>query len=321
MSLKATWKCLLPFSLLLGVVLFSMNGRQTQRAISQETEPPKPTPKYDYWQRIQDEVDDLPNESFEESVALLASLDLYLHDHFGKNQGRTEEDVLAPVWEQVPVRRTLSNSRFLKVLQQSDEAPGRIAHLKDKLARALEEYEKRYTKTWEMYLERHRKRPHSSSWAFPGADNGCDPLKNPTLPGQRLQVFSLLLACSMSPDKEAAALCEKAIDIAFKQRKILLDPGFPLGLKSIFATRASLFNRRILATCLVRSKGIEVEENFWDDQIVKTYGAMRLSWQTGNVRLDKTEYPVVESHLKIATELSDDEFLKLLHESGYQQKN
>lgn len=320
MSLKATWKCLLPFSLLLGVVLFSMNGRQTQRAISQGTEPPKPTPKYDYWQRIQDEVDHLPNESFEESVALLASLDLYVALPFGSG-GVTLDVLPPPELDRYAVHMMLSNSRFLKVVQQLHEAPERMDHIRKTLAAELDEYEKSYLKTLKIYRESLRKHPRSSSWGFPGADNGCDPLKNPTLPGQRLQVFSLLLACSMSPDKEAAALCEKAIDIAFKQRKHLLESDVPLGLKSTFLSRASLFNRRILATCLVKSKGIDVDEDFWKAQLIRRYGASAYPGLWSSIRIVDAEYPDVKSHLKIARELNDHEFLKLLHESGYQQKN
>ncbi|MFN3158526.1 MAG: hypothetical protein ACE37I_04365 [Rubinisphaera brasiliensis] len=251
---------------------------------------------------------------------MLASLDLYVARPFGS--GGVAFDVLPPPeMDQYAVQMILSNSRFLKVVQQLHEAPKRMKHIKKTLAAELEEYENSYTETLKMYCESVQQHPEVNSWSIPADDNGCDPLKNPTLPGQRLQVFSLLLACSMSPDKEAAALCEKAIDIAFKQRKHLLDSDVPFGLKSIFLSDATVFNRRILATCLVRTKGIKVEENFWDAQIVKRYGASAYPGGFSSIRIVDTEYPAVEGHLKIARELNDDEFLKLLHESGYQQKN
>jgi len=278
-------------------------------------------------------IDRLRGESHDESIALLVSLDPYLRNNYVLSMGKfaLENGIVHTDFEEIDPRhhtkavvQILSNRRFLKVLHESRDDPHRSTKL---LGNAIIESLSAYDVAYQTLVEREIERPNSN--AGPGlcgtrSDNRGDPVRNPSVDGLCLKIFSCLLALSHLKDEEAREIVRAVVDRAMQQRESLVTQKELTFPRMFRRWSSSLFNKRILATALIETSGREdlTARYEWEDTRLNPFDSPMVLYEradhggggfAGGMG-SPIQYADETITLRIVAPLTDDEFLVLLSE-------
>ncbi len=275
-------------------------------------------------------IDRLRGESHDESIALLVSLDPYLRNNYMLSKGKfalengivhTDFEGIDPRHHTKAVVQILSNRRFLKVLHESRDDPHRSTKL---LGNAIIESLSAYDGAYQTLVEREIERPNSNAGPGLFGTRRGDPVRNPSVDGLRLKIFSCLLALSHLKDEEAREIVRAVVDRAMQQRESLVTQK-ELAFDHMFRCwSSSLFNKRILATALIETSGREdlTARYEWEDTRLNPFDSPMVLYEradhggggfAGGMG-SPIQYADEVITLRIVAPLTDDEFRVLLSE-------
>ncbi|MBL4885090.1 MAG: hypothetical protein JKY95_11220 [Planctomycetaceae bacterium] len=154
--------------------------------------------------------------------------------------------------------------------------------------------------------------------AFSSSNNSFDPLKTPAINGRRFKLLASILILSQLKDQQAFNTVLKISNHAIKQRdQLFADNVLRVGFKFSILSRASLYNKRILATALLNMRGEnELAKKYkWEeikmvnfDAKATPYDRIVTRWTTQG----KVDYPPKDRIVRLIAPLTDEEFAVLV---------